>query len=42
MAGKWKLSQNREARDLANAAKELQQRGEGVISGAMLETLAKR
>jgi len=38
MVGKWKLSQNKEARDRVNAAEELRKRGEQVISGAMLET----
>ena len=42
MVGKWKLSQNREARDLEGAAKELQARGEPVISAAMLDSLGKR
>ena len=42
MVGKWKLSQNRDVRDLEGAAKELQARGEAVISSAMLGTLEKR
>ena len=43
MVGKWKLSQNKEARDRVNAAEELRQRGEQVISGAMLDAVgAKR
>lgn len=37
MVGKWKLSQNREARDREGAARELQARGEKGISGAMLD-----
>jgi transcriptional regulator len=36
MVGKWKLSQNKEARDRVNAAEELRKRGEQEISGAML------
>jgi transcriptional regulator len=36
MVGKWKLSQNKEDRDLVNAAEELRKRGEQEISGAML------
>jgi transcriptional regulator len=39
MVGKWKLSQNKEARDRANAAEELRKRGEQVISAAMLDTM---
>jgi transcriptional regulator len=39
MIGKWKLSQNKEARDRINAAEELRKRGEQVISSAMLDTL---
>ncbi|MBM3366727.1 MAG: FMN-binding negative transcriptional regulator [Betaproteobacteria bacterium] len=37
MVGKWKVSQNREARDRIAAAQALRERGEQVISGAMLE-----
>lgn len=37
IAGKWKLSQNREARDRINAAEELRKRDEQVISAAMLD-----
>lgn len=36
MVGKWKVSQNREARDRDNVAQELQKRGERTISEAML------
>lgn len=39
MIGKWKLSQNKEARDRINAAEELRNRGEQVISEAMLRTV---
>jgi len=39
MVGKWKLSQNKEARDRINAAEELRKRGEQAMSGAMLDTL---
>jgi transcriptional regulator len=42
MAGKWKLSQNKEERDRENAAAELRKRDEQVISGAMLETLGRK
>jgi transcriptional regulator len=42
IVGKWKLSQNREARDLDGAANELRDRGETVVSGAMLEALENR
>ena len=42
MVGKWKLSQNKEERDRVNAADELRKRGEREISGAMLNTVAKR
>jgi transcriptional regulator len=42
MAGKWKLSQNREVRDWEGAANELRERGETVVSGAMLEALKGR
>jgi transcriptional regulator len=38
MIGKWKLSQNKEARDRVNAAEELRKHGEQEISGAMLGT----
>ena len=37
LVGKWKLSQNKEARDRVNAAQELRKRGEETISGAMLD-----
>lgn len=39
MVGKWKLSQNKEARDRANAAAELRKRGEREISAAMQATI---
>ncbi len=39
MAGKWKLSQNKEARDRTNAADELRRRGEQEISAAMQATV---
>lgn len=39
MVGKWKLSQNKEERDRANAADELHKRGEQAISQAMLSTV---
>jgi transcriptional regulator len=39
MVGKWKLSQNKEARDRANAADELRKRGEQEISAAMQATV---
>lgn len=39
LVGKWKLSQNKEERDRATAASELQKRGERITSRAMLETL---
>ncbi len=35
MVGKWKVSQNRTARDRDNVVEELQQRGEQTISAAM-------
>jgi transcriptional regulator len=38
MIGKWKLSQNKEARDRVNAAEELRKHGEQEISGAMFGT----
>ena len=41
MIGKWKLSQNKEERDLTNVASELRKRGQGVIADAMLDTLKK-
>jgi len=37
MVGKWKLSQNKEARDRISAAEELRQRGAQAIAGAMLD-----
>lgn len=42
IVGKWKLSQNKEARDRINAAEELRKRGEKVISRAMLGTVDKK
>ena len=39
MVGKWKLSQNKEARDRAGAANELRKRGEHEISAAMQATV---
>jgi transcriptional regulator len=39
MAGKWKLSQNKDERDRRNAAGELGKRGEEELSAAMLGTL---
>lgn len=39
MAGKWKLSQNKEERDRLNAAEELSKRGEKHISAAMRRTV---
>ena len=39
VVGKWKLSQNKEARDRATAASELQKRGEMITAAAMLATL---
>lgn len=39
LVGKWKLSQNKEQRDRANAAEELRKRGEQQISAAMRATL---
>ncbi len=37
MVGKWKLSQNKEARDRTGAAEELRKRGEGVVAQAMMD-----
>jgi len=37
LVGKWKLSQNREARDRVNAAEELRKRGEETLAGEMLK-----
>ena len=42
MIGKWKLSQNREERDRVNAAQELRQRGEQVMSTAMLNAVVPK
>lgn len=41
MVGKWKLSQNREERDLRGAAAELRQRGHEVLADAMDATLKR-
>jgi len=40
ITGKWKLSQNKEARDRVNAAAELHDRGEEALAQAMLGTVA--
>jgi transcriptional regulator len=42
ITGKWKLSQNKEERDRANAAAELEKRGEKVVSTAMRKTLPEK
>lgn len=42
MVGKWKLSQNKEERDLTQAAQELRSRGEHDISAAMLDTVSSK
>lgn len=42
MVGKWKLSQNKDARDRVNAADELRKRGEQEISAAMQATVADK
>jgi transcriptional regulator len=42
MVGKWKLSQNREARDRVNAAEELRRRGDATTSAAMLDAGVER
>ena len=42
LVGKWKLSQNKEARDRVNAADELHKRGAAEIADAMLSTLDER
>jgi transcriptional regulator len=39
IVGKWKLSQNKDERDRANAAAELEKRGEQLTSAAMLATV---
>lgn len=39
MLGKWKLSQNKETRDLTSAAREVQARGNHLTAAAMLATL---
>ncbi|MGD9603112.1 MAG: FMN-binding negative transcriptional regulator [Gammaproteobacteria bacterium] len=39
IVGKWKLSQNKEARDRTMAASELQKRGDSLTADAMLATL---
>jgi transcriptional regulator len=40
MVGKWKLSQDKDARDRVNAVDELRKRGEQEISRAMLGTVS--
>lgn len=40
MIGKWKLGQNKDARDRSNVAEELRKRGEQVISAAMMDTVS--
>jgi transcriptional regulator len=42
MVGKWKLGQNREARDRINAAEELRKRGETGMSAAMLNAVVAK
>ena len=42
MIGKWKLSQNREARDRVGAAEELRKRGEEDMSTAMLNVVVDK
>jgi transcriptional regulator len=42
MIGKWKLSQNKDERDLTNAAAELRKRGKGVIAEAMLDAFEQK
>ena len=42
MVGKWKLSQNKEARDRINAAEELRNRGAQAMAEAMLNTVERR
>lgn len=39
LVGKWKLGQNKAPRDRANAARELDERGEKVIAEAMRDTI---
>lgn len=39
LVGKWKLSQNREARDRINAAEELRKRDEEAVATAIITTL---
>lgn len=39
IAGKWKLSQNRDESDRLNAAQELRKRGEQEVSSAMLDVV---
>ncbi len=41
LEGKWKLSQNKEARDRANAAAELRKRGDAELADAMLATIPR-
>jgi len=40
LVGKWKLSQNKDARDRTNAAEELRRRGHDELAGAMDATVA--
>lgn len=42
LVGKFKLSQNKDERDLVNVTEELRKRGDQVTSKSMLETLADR
>lgn len=42
MIGKWKLSQNKDARDRIGAAEALRERGEEVIAAAMLNVVSKK
>lgn len=42
MIGKWKLSQNREARDRLGAAEELRKRGDHEMSAAMANALERQ
>ena len=39
MTGKWKLSQNREARDRVSVAEELRSRGELALADAMMNVV---
>jgi predicted FMN-binding regulatory protein PaiB len=42
LAGKFKLSQNREARDIAGVIGQLEERGDQALARAMAEGVAKR